>query len=151
MSIWPLTLDDLGWPWPLTLTFGVAGHSHKPNGFCLKSIRWIFIEIWPKRSIWPWPWVTLDDLDLWPQFMQVIHTSLMTFVWSQYHQYSLKYDQKVDLTLTLDDLDLWPYPLVVQIIHTSLMAFIQPNGQQGRFDLNLGWPWMTFDLWPWRF
>ena len=61
-----LTLGDLGWPWPLTLTIGGAGNSYKPNGFCLESIRSISIEMWPKRSIWPWPWVTLVDLDLWP-------------------------------------------------------------------------------------
>ena len=161
MSIWPLTLDDLGWPWPLTLTFGVGGHSHKPNGFCLESIRWIFIEIWPKRSIWPWPWVTLDDLDLWPwpSVVQVIHTNLMAFVWSRYDEYSLKYGQKGQFDLDLG----WPWPLTLTIggaghsykpngfcLESIRSIFIEIWPKRSIWP----WPWVTLDdldLWPWPF
>ena len=89
-------LGDLGWHWPWLISFP-------------KGATWtIYDEIWSKMSIWPLIW---GDLDLWPLTLTcegAVHLDkLIYFVWSRYHQYSLKY------------------------------------GQKGRFDLDLGWPWVT--------
>ena len=95
-----------------------------------------------------WPWMTLTLT--WTKFE---HQGV---IWSIYVE---KLSKMPIWPLTLGDLDLWPWPLVVQFIHTNLMAFVwcQCNqyslkyGQKCRFDLDLGWPWMTLtsdlDLW----
>ena len=87
VEIWSKMVNltfDLGLPWPVTLTFVGEVHWDKANDFCLESIWLIFTEIWLKMSIWPWPWVTLDDFDLWPWPLRVlfIEAKLMAFVWT---------------------------------------------------------------------
>ena len=76
MSTWPLALGDLGWAWPLALTFQCAVHWGKLM-FGVDTIN--INEIWPNMSILPWPCVTVDDLGLWTWTFNVrfIETKLM--------------------------------------------------------------------------
>ena len=142
-----LTLGDLGWPWPVTLTFLVAVHWHKANVFCLKFIWSILAEIWSKMQIWPWPWVTLRDLDLDP----ILFNSLRQILWLMFGVNTVdiwgKIVKNVNLTLTLNDLDLdlerksftsWTLYFLFGVNRTNI-RWVMTISLKTHFDL--WWPW----------